>query len=212
MRFGSSVEMKRLVRRDDVLDARDAGAHAGPGAGRDQDVFRAHAPAVGEQPHGVRILQHGAALDDRDVGARQVRRVGGFQPRDFLVLVGDQRRPVEGGRRHGPAVARRILEFVGKARGVDQQLLRHAAADHAGAADAIFLRQHHARAVTRGDARGAHAARAAADDEQIGIEVGHAASWRLARSRDYGPFFFISARKRFITSSETRGPIAAAQN
>ena len=41
--------------------------------------------------------------------------------------------------RHGPAIAGRILEMLGKLRGVDQQLLRHAAADDAGAAEAVFL-------------------------------------------------------------------------
>jgi hypothetical protein len=62
---------------------------------------------------------------------------------------------------------------MAEARGVDQQLLRHTAADHAGAADAVLLGEHHAGAVAGRDARGAHATRAAADDEEVGVQVGH---------------------------------------
>ena len=80
-----------------MLDAGDAGAHAGPGAGRDQDVLGAHAPVIREQAHRVGVVQHRARLDDRHIGARQVRRIGGLEARDLLVLVGDQRRPVERG-------------------------------------------------------------------------------------------------------------------
>ena len=126
-----------------------------------------------QQPHGVGVVEHRAALDDLDLGALERRGIGGFEPRDLAVLVGDQRRPVERRLRHGPAVAGGVLELVGKARGIDQELLRHAAADHAGAADAVFLGDHHARAVARRDARGAHAARARPDDEQIDVVVRH---------------------------------------
>src|SRR5207237_10195358 len=62
---------------------------------------------------------------------------------------------------------------------------RHAAADHAGATDAIFLRQHHARAIAGRDARGAHATRAAANDEKIGVELGHVGAWCGARSEEH---------------------------
>jgi len=71
--------------------------------------------------------------------------------------------------RRAPAVALRVLEFGPEARGIDQELLRHAAADHAGAADAILLGDHHAGAVARRDAGGPHAARSRADDEQIDL-------------------------------------------
>ena len=58
-----------------------------------------------------------------------------------------------------------ILEVAGKPRGVDQKLFRHAAADHTGAADPEFLGDHHARAITRRDARGTHPAGARPDDK-----------------------------------------------
>ncbi len=166
-------QVERLVGRDRVLDAGDFVAVAWRSAGRDQNMRRPDAIAV-RHLHGVGIGQRGAVLDDFDAGLRQERAIGRLQPRDLLVLVGDQRRPVERGVRHGPAEAGGILEFAVEARGIDQKLLRHAAADDAGAAEAIFLRQHHARAVLRGNARGAHAARAAADDEQIDVEIRHA--------------------------------------
>src|SRR5205807_40039 len=51
--------------------------------------------------------------------------------------------------------------------------LRHAATDHASAADPVFLGDHHLGAVARGDARGAHATRAAADDEKIHVVLSH---------------------------------------
>ena len=47
-----------------MLDPGDAGAHAGPAAGRDQDMLGAHAAVVAEQPHGVCVLQHRAGLHD----------------------------------------------------------------------------------------------------------------------------------------------------
>ena len=107
-------QMKRFVRRNDMLDPGDARAHAGPAAGRDQDVFGANAPVIREQPHGVRILEHRARFDDRHVRAREVRRIGGLEPRNLLVLVGDQGRPVERGALDGPAETGRLLELVGR--------------------------------------------------------------------------------------------------
>ena len=76
--------------------------------------------------------------------------------------------------RHGPAKAGSVFELGAETRRIDQKLFRHAAADDAGAADAILFREHHARAMERGDARGAHATRATAYDEQIDVVIGHA--------------------------------------
>ncbi len=165
-------QMKRLVRGDRVLDAGNRIAVARRAAGRDQDMAGAHAIAI-RQLHGVRIDEHGAAFDDLDAGFAERRAIGRFEPRDLAILVGDQRRPVERGLRHRPAEAGGVLEFAAKARRIDQKLLRHAAADDAGAAEAIFLGDHDARAMLGGDARGAHAARSASDDEKIDVVIGH---------------------------------------
>ena len=133
--FRQFLEMKRLVRRDDVLETRDLAAGMRRAAGGDQDILGAHRFAAREQAHGVGVLDHRAALDERDLGALQRGGIGGLEPRDLAILVGDQRRPIEDRLADGPAVAGRILELVGEARGIDQELLRDAAADHAGAAD-----------------------------------------------------------------------------
>src|SRR5262249_44944383 len=73
----------------------------------------------------------------------------------------------------GPAVACRILEIVGEARGVDQQLLGNAAANYAGPADAVFLRNEYPRTVLRGNSSCADTAGARADDEEIDVVLSH---------------------------------------
>ena len=73
---------------------------------------------------------------------------------------------------HRPAVARRVGEVVAEVRGVDQQLLRDAAAVDAGAAQAVVLDHRGACAVARGAARAGHAARAAADHQQVVVRHG----------------------------------------
>src|SRR5262249_32499625 len=130
-----------------------------------------------------------------------------FQPRDLAILVADQRRPVEGRLPHGPAIAGRILELVGKARRIDQELLGNTAADHAGSAHPVFLGDHHARAITGCDARRPNATGPCPDDEEIDLLIRHDPS--LARpgsdlnsSYSAWPRFFISARICASTSSE----------
>ena len=156
-----------------MIEARNIGARMGRAAGGEQDILGAELFAAADQAHRLRVLEHRAAFHERDLGALQRGRVGGLEPGDLPILVGDQRFPIEGRRRHGPAEAGGVLELVGEARGVDQELLRDAAADHAGAAEAVLLGHHDAGAVTGGDARGAHAARAASYDEQIDVVIGH---------------------------------------
>ena len=50
-----------------------------------------------------------------------------------------QLRPVETGFAQRPAIGRRIVQRMGKVAGIDQQLLGHAAPDHAGPADPELL-------------------------------------------------------------------------
>src|SRR5437763_1662328 len=52
----------------------------------------------------------------------------------------------------------------------DRDVLGHAAADHAGAADPVVLANADPRAVAGGDPRGPHAAGAGAHDEQVVVE------------------------------------------
>ena len=73
-----------------------------------------------------------------------------------------------------PAETARVLQILGEMGAVDEQFLGHAAADHAGAADPIFLGDRDPRAVRGRDPRRAHAARAGADDEEVIIVgLGH---------------------------------------
>lgn len=167
------LQMERLVGGDHVLDAGDRGAVVGRAAGGDQDVFCGDLPVVLEQADGVLVLDHRATLDDLRARLLDIRRVGRFQPRDLLVLVGDQRRPVEGRGRNGPAETGGIFQLVTDMRADHEQLLRHAAADHAGPAHAVLFRDHHARTVTGRDAGGTHAARAATDDKEVDVEFSH---------------------------------------
>ena len=165
-------QMKHLVGGDHVLDAGNRLAVVRRAAGGDQHIFRSDRLA-GAEPKRMRVLEHRARLDDARAGFFHIGGIGGLQPRDLLVLVGDQGRPVEGRWRDGPAKARRVLDLVMDMRGIDQELFRHAPADHAGAAHPVFLGDHDPRAMAGGDPGRANAARPSSNDEQIDIELGH---------------------------------------
>ena len=184
-----------------MLDAGNRIAVARRAAGRDQDIGCAH-PVAGRQLHGVGVNEHGPAFRHFDAGLVERRAVSRFQSGDFAILVGDQRRPIERGLRHGPAEAGGILEFAAKTRRIDQELLRHAAADDAGAAEPILLGDHNARAVLGGNARSAHAARTASDNEKIDVVISHVASSRYIS----WPRFFISSRMSPMTSADRLSP------
>src|SRR5258708_19076863 len=118
-------------------------------------------------------FQHSPALAQLPAGGPEGRGIRDLEPYNLAILVGDETRPVEDRFSQAPAVACRILEFVGKTRGVDEQLFRNTAADHARAADAVLLAYEYACTVTGRNPRGTHTARACSDDEQIEVIVGH---------------------------------------
>src|SRR5438552_707858 len=151
----------------------DAGERRGlgPTAGRDQDVFRGVALAV--DLDGVGIDDYTAPVDDFHLRVVQHVDVDLRQPPDFLVLGGDQLRPVETGRRYGPAEPFGVGKSVGELRAVDEELFRHAASKHTGAAHPQLLADRHARAVSAGAARAGDAARAGADREHVEIIARH---------------------------------------
>src|SRR5882757_6859087 len=144
----------------------------GRASGRDQHVFCPDSFAIGQAKR-VGIFEYGAGLDDARAGLFDIRGVDALQPRDLLVLVGDQRRPVEGHRRDGPSKAHGVLDLVVDVRSNNEKLFRHAAADHAGAAHPVLFGDHDPRAVARGDSSGANPARTSSDDEQIDLELSH---------------------------------------
>ena len=167
-------QVEDLVGGDAELAARDRRIEGGPTAGRDQDMPGAdHLPAL-RQTNLMRPLDDGALLANLDFGSFQPLAIEAGQAGHLVRHGIAQRRPVKDrGLRQGPAETGGILEIIGEAAGIDEELLGHAAADHAGAADAVLLRDHDPGAVAGGDARRARAARACPDDEQIDVELSH---------------------------------------
>ena len=167
-------QVEDLVGTDGQLHAGQVLGHHRFAAGGDEHLLRCHFLAtvlrVDGQPVGAQ--EAGVAGKALHAGLVQVGGIGAFQPRDLGILGGDELFPVEGSRGHVPAEAPTFLEALRKARGVYQQLLGHAAADDAGATVAKALGNAHTCTVLGRDAGRAHAARAAADDEEIEVERG----------------------------------------
>jgi hypothetical protein len=84
--------------------------------------------------------KHGAGLDQFGPCLRKIVAIDGLQPRDLLVLVGDQRRPVERDRAYAPAERAGVFELLGKLRSVDEQLLGNTPSDDTRATDTISVR------------------------------------------------------------------------
>ena len=103
----------------------------------------------------------------------EIADVDAAEPVDVGLDVVAKRRPVEAQAVDGPAEADRILDGLGEVRGMDEQLLRNAAAEHAGAADLVFLGDRDARAEFGGDPGRADAAGPRPDDEQIVVVFAH---------------------------------------
>ena len=152
-----------------MLDARDFRKFR-PAAGGDQD--RTGGIALARDLHRVRVDQLAASVDQLHPGILQQPQIDAVQPVDLGVLALDQARPVMRRLAHIPAEAGGILEIAMEMRGIDQQLLRHAAADDAGAADPVILADRHPRPMPGGNPAGAHAARPGANDEEVVVVVG----------------------------------------
>jgi hypothetical protein len=89
------------------------------------------------------------------------------EARDFGQHVVAQRRPIELRVPELPAEAARVLQVLREVRAVDEQLLRHATADHTGAADAVLFDNSNPGAVAGRNARSAHPAGSGADHQQV---------------------------------------------
>ena len=133
-------------------------------AGGDQDFLGRHFLAACKSDR-VRACQLGALVEDRDVVICEGLGVSALKPTDLCQNIVAQHGPVEPLFRNVPAEHGRVVEVLGEMRAIDEQLLGHTAADHAGAADLMLLGDGDARAIGSGHARGAHAARAGADHE-----------------------------------------------
>src|SRR5207248_7287643 len=126
-----TVEMKSLVGGDRQLMSGQMTGNERCRTGGDQQILRGDLAAI-DKAYGMTILDDGTAHDE--VGARrfEIADVGLVEPIDLLVLVGDEARPIEGDLFARPAEADGILEILGEFRGVDEELLWHAAADDTG--------------------------------------------------------------------------------
>ena len=174
--LGQFWKIESLVGEDAVLVSRQGGMRIGPATSGNEDLVGGDSAVLRLDAHGVGVDQHGARMERLAAGLFDAMLVEAFEPRDFVLLVGDQGAPVETCLGHSPAIAGCVGEMFGKLRGVNVELFRHAAADDAGAAVAELLGDGDALAEPRRHARGANAARAAADDKKIVVVTGHGAA------------------------------------
>ena len=140
-----TVEVKHLVRRDRMFAARKFGDE-GPAAGRHQDAFGGEFGPVGE-PYLLRTDDGRARLEDRNLVIIERLTVETFETRHFAQHIVAQPLPVEMAIGNVPAEMPRVLQIFCKVRPIDEQLLGHAAANDAGAADPMLLGDRNARAV-----------------------------------------------------------------
>ncbi len=119
----------------------------------------------------MRVLEHSTRPNDLDARAFLTGAVQLFQSRDLAVLRRDQGRPVEMRDRQAPAEFRSVVERVAETARVDEQLLRHAAANDTRSSEPVLLGEHDFGAVPRCDARSADASRSAPDHEQVDVEL-----------------------------------------
>ena len=168
-----------------MLNTRQIFVEVRPATGGNQYGFRGNGTARFRQLNPMWGGHRRAFGEKFDVEFGERRAINRFEPGDFVVFRRDQRLPVEPSAFYRPAKTFRILEFVGESAGIDEKLLRHAAADHAGAADPILFRYRDARAMTCGDACSPDAAGACANDKKIIIKFQHASA-RLLRKHYFG--------------------------
>ena len=166
------VQMKRFVGRDRKLPARYF-RNEGVAAGCDQNALGADGAVFAHELHAVRPNNLSAVLDHRAASGLNTARVDFAEAFDFGVFIGDKGLPVEALFADCPSVAACVVDGMAKLACIDEELLRHAAADHAGAAEAIFLGNRRAHAKACSKPRRPDAARAAADNEQIVVEFNH---------------------------------------
>ncbi len=173
--------------------------HMRPRAGGDQDDARGDRTAIG-QPHRLWPGEGRALVEDFHRMAVQRVGIGLVEPVDLGQHIIAQPRPIKAQIGHIPAEIARVRQILGKMGAIDEQLLGHAAANDAGAADAEFLGNRHPRAVRGGDPRGAHPARSGANHEQVIVEIGHQSSF-TAKAR---------AIRSVVEGSKSSPPSAAA--
>ena len=171
--LGQFRQMEGFFGGDGVFDARQVLGLPRAAAGGDQDLFGGEGLVLADNLDGVGVLHHGAAVDQIDARLAQVGGIDARQARDLDVLGLQEGRPVEFRVVERPTVALGDLQGVADLGSHDHELLGHAAANDAGAADAILLGHGHLLAAQGGQARRAHPARTGADDEEVVVVLCH---------------------------------------
>ncbi len=196
--LGQVFQVEDVVRHDAAARPRHLGAHGAPAGGHEDVLGGLH--LAGRQLDRVRIAQPRAGVERLDPRGLEHLAVDGLEPVQLLVQVPAEGLPVEGAVLDVPAVTARGVGHVRELGREDHQLLGHAAADHAGAAIAAFLGQRDAGAgLAGGHACGAHAARSAADHEEVVVEFAHRALPYSLRAQ-----VFHSARANATRSAPSR--------
>ena len=157
-----------VVRGDDQIGPRKIG-HEGPATHGNKNVLGGQHLARG-QPHRMRVFDDRACVEQLDPGVFQVAPIDAFKARDLVANGADQPPPVKTGRAHIPAETGGVVECLGKTGGKNHQLFRHAAANHAGAAHAVFFGKAHLVAIRSGQPRGPDTTGAPADDEKVKVK------------------------------------------
>jgi hypothetical protein len=163
---GAVGQVEGVVGDDGELGAGDV-ERGGVAAGGDGDPLGGDALLADSQR--VRVLEHGAGLEDGGAGIVEELAVDAVEPGDLAVLGGDEALPVVLSEMGLPAEAAGVLHAEAVFGGDDHQLLGHAADIDAGAAPEALLGDADAGAVAGRDPAEPGAGRAAADHEQVEI-------------------------------------------
>ncbi len=150
-------QMERFVRCDREFASSNL-RDEGMSSRRNKNALRRNGAVLAGNPYRMRVQHLRAALDNRSARRLDAAAVDLADACDLGILVGDKRLPIEPLLASGPAIGARVVDGVAELARVDEQLLRYAAPDHAGASEAMFLGDGRANAETGGEPSRANAA------------------------------------------------------
>ena len=149
------VQMEDLIRSDTQLGPRHFGNHWAPPC-RDKDRLSSFHRAIGEL-YLMGAIDYRALRQPLNAGIVEQPLIDRLEAVELCFKLCLERAPVERSRRDLPPVIACFLERCRIGRGENHELLRNAAADHAGSAVAILFGQRDLGAATGCHARGPHA-------------------------------------------------------
>src|SRR4029453_1797046 len=152
----------------------------GMGAGRDKDGFGGDGSVALAEMYRLPILERGAGHEAVYAGFLKDPCVDAVQAVDLAPDIADQGSPIELEIVASPTIVLCLRELGRVFAAIDEELLRNAAADHTGAADAVLLGNANLGAELGSKARRANSAGAPTDDELVVIVLSHLASGSCA--------------------------------